>query len=158
MLTSIYPIYPIYTIYLRRLGGLCRLCRLCRLSSMSDRVAVVGAGEVPLRPLSPRQSYREMGFEAATRAYDDAGVTHQDIESFISVCEDFHEGTSITDEYTPDQLGAVLRPVHTIAGDGLQGVAAAAMLIRTGIADLVAIEAHCKPSTLLTSEHVTAIE
>jgi len=53
---------------------------------MSDHVAVVGAGEVPLRPLSPRQSYREMGFEAATRAYDDAGVTHQDIDSFISVC------------------------------------------------------------------------
>ncbi|TMI99321.1 MAG: thiolase domain-containing protein, partial [Bacillati bacterium ANGP1] len=97
---------------------------------MSDRVAVVGAGEVPLRPLSPRQSYREMGFEAATRAYDDAGVTYQDIDSFVSVCEDFHEGTSITDEYTPDQLGAVLRPVHTVAGDGLQGVAAAVMLIR----------------------------
>src|SRR5881296_2893400 len=137
-----------------RLGGLCRSCRLCRLSSMSDRVALVGAGEVPLRPLSPRQSYREMGFEAATRAYDDAGVTHQDIDSFVSVCEDFHEGTSITDEYTPDQLGAVLRPVHTVAGDGLQGVAAAVMLIRTGIADLVAVEAHCKTSNILAHEQV----
>ena len=121
---------------------------------MSDRVALVGAGEVPLRPLSPRQSYREMGFEAATRAYDDAGVTHQDIDSFVSVCEDFHEGTSITDEYTPDQLGAVMRPVHTVAGDGLQGVAAAVMLIRTGIADLVAVEAHCKTSNILAHEQV----
>lgn len=124
---------------------------------MSDRVAIVGAGVVPLRPLSPHQSYREMGFEAATRAYDDAGVTHQDVESFISVCEDFHEGTSITDEYTPDQLGAVLRPVHTVAGDGIQGIAAAVMLIRTGIADLVAVEAHCKTSNILAHEQVLAL-
>ena len=127
------------------------------MRSMSDRVAVVGVGAVPPRPLSVDRSYRELGFESATRAYGDAGVTHQDIESFISVCEDFHEGTSITDEYTPDQLGAVLQPVHTIAGDGLQGVAAAVMLIRTGIADLVAVEAHCKTSNILTHEQVLAM-
>jgi len=116
---------------------------------MGDRVAIVGVGAVPPRPLSVERSYREMTFDAATRAYADAGVTHQDIDSFVSVCEDFHEGTSITDEYTPDQLGAVLKPVHTVAGDGLQGVAAALMLIRTGIADLVAVEAHCKTSNIL---------
>lgn len=124
---------------------------------MSDRVAVVGVGAVPPRPLSVDRSYRELVFEAATRAYTDAGVTHQDIESFVSVCEDFHEGTSITDEYTPDQLGAVLRPVHTVAGDGVQGIAAAVMLIRTGIANLVAVEAHCKTSNILTHEQVLAM-
>src|SRR5438445_12717960 len=99
---------------------------------MSDRVAVVGVGAVPPRPLSVDRSDRELGFESATRAYGDAGVTHQDIEGFISVCEDFHEGTSITDEYTPDQLGPVLQPGHTLAGDGLQGAAAARMRIRAG--------------------------
>ncbi len=116
---------------------------------MSERVAIVGVGSTPLRPLSVDQSYREMTFAAATRAYADAGVTHREIDSFVSVCEDFHEGTSITDEYTPDQLGAVLRPVQTIAGDGLQGLATALMLVRTGIAELVAVEAHCKSSNIL---------
>jgi acetyl-CoA C-acetyltransferase len=124
---------------------------------MSDRVAIVGVGAVPPRQLSGERSYRELTFAAATRAYADAGVTHQDIDSFISVCEDFHEGTSITDEYTPDQLGAVLRPVHTVAGDGVQGVAAAVMLIRSGIADLVAVEAHCKTSNIIAHEHVLAM-
>jgi len=121
---------------------------------MSDRVAIVGVGSTPLRALSPDQSYREMVFAAAARAYADAGVTHRDIDSFISVCEDMHEGTSITDEYTPDQLGAVLRPVQTVAGDGLQGVATAFMLVRSGIADLVAVEAHCKSSNILRHEAV----
>ncbi len=109
---------------------------------MSDRVAIVGIGVVPLRVQSREHSYRELTFEAAARAYADAGISHEEVDSFVSVCEDFHEGTSITDEYTPDQLGAVLRPVHTVAGDGLQGIAAAAMLVRSGIADLVAVEAH----------------
>lgn len=121
---------------------------------MSDRVAIVGAGATPPRPLSPDQSFREMTFAAAARAYQDAGISHRDIDSFISVCEDFHEGTSITDEYVPDQLGAVLRPVQTIAGDGIQGIATAFMLIRSGIADLVAVEAHAKSSNILRHDEV----
>jgi len=121
---------------------------------MSDRVAIVGVGFTPPRALTPDQSYREMTFAAAARAYADAGISHREIDSFVSVCEDIHEGTSITDEYTPDQLGAVLRPVQTIAGDGLQGLATGVMLIRTGIADLVAVESHCKASNILRHEEV----
>ncbi len=121
---------------------------------MADRVAIVGVGMTPPRPLSPDLSFRELTFEAATRAYADAGISYQEIDSFISVCEDLHEGTSITDEYTPDQLGAVLRPVQTIAGDGLQGVAMALMLIRSGIADVVGVEAHCKSSNILRHHEV----
>lgn len=116
---------------------------------MGDRVAIIGVGMTPRRLISPEASYREMTFEAATRAYLDAGISHQEVDSFVSVCEDFHEGTSITDEYTPDQLGAVLKPVQTIAGDGLQGVAVAVMLLRSGIADIVAVESHCKSSNIL---------
>ena len=121
---------------------------------MSDRVAIVGVGTTPPRPLSPELSYRELTFDAATRAYADAGITYREIDSFVSVCEDLHEGTSITDEYTPDQLGAVLRPVQTVPGDGLHGVATALMLIRSGIADRVAVEAHCKASNILRHDEV----
>ncbi|HXF83345.1 MAG TPA: acetyl-CoA acetyltransferase, partial [bacterium] len=121
---------------------------------MSDRVAIVGIGFTPPRVLSPDQSYREMVFTAAARAYADAGISHREIDSFVSVAEDFHEGTSITDEYTPDQLGAVLRPVQTIAGDGIQGLATAFALIRSGIADLVAVESHCKTSNILRHTEV----
>ncbi len=98
-----------------------------------------------------------MIYEAALRAYSDAGVDpRRDVESFVTVAEDFHEGTSIFDEYTPDQLGAVLKPVHTITGDGLHGLATAYMLVRTGQFDLVAVEGHSKASNLLTMPEVTA--
>jgi acetyl-CoA C-acetyltransferase len=118
---------------------------------MSDRVAIIGIGWSGFRPISPELSYKELMYEAASRAYNDAGVDpRKDVESFITVAEDFHEGTSIFDEYTPDQLGAVLKPMHTITGDGLHGLATAYMLVKTGQFSIVAVEGHSKASNILT--------
>lgn len=123
---------------------------------MYERVAIIGIGWSGFRPVSPEHSYKEMIYSAAVKAYADAGVDpRKDIESFITVAEDFHEGTSIFDEYTPDQLGAALKPMHTIAGDGLHGLATAFMLIRTGQFDIVALEAHSKASNILTLPEIT---
>jgi acetyl-CoA C-acetyltransferase len=124
---------------------------------MHERVAIVGVGWTGFRTITPDQSYKEMIYEAAVRAYNDAGVDpRRDVESFVTVAEDFHEGTSIFDEYTPDQIGGALKPVHTIAGDGLHGLATAYMLIRTGQFDIVAVEGHSKASNILTLPEVTA--
>jgi acetyl-CoA C-acetyltransferase len=124
---------------------------------MHERVAIVGIGCTGFRSVSPEQSYKEMVYEAAMRAYNDAGVDpRRDIESFVTVAEDFHEGTSIFDEYTPDQIGGALKPVHTITGDGLHGIATAYMLIRTGQFDIVAVEGHSKASNIKTLPNITA--
>ena len=85
------------------------------------------------------------------RAYHDAGVDPRtEIDSFVCCSEDFLEGTSIFDEYVPDQLGAMQRPVQTVAADGLFGVATGMMLIRSGLASIVAVEAHSKVSDVRT--------
>jgi acetyl-CoA C-acetyltransferase len=124
---------------------------------MNNRVAIVGVGWAGFRPTTPNLSYKELIYEAAVRAYADAGVDpRRDVQSFVTVAEDFVEGTSIFDEYTPDQLGAALKPVHTITGDGLHGLATAYMLIRTGMFDVVAVEGHSKASNVLTLPEVTA--
>src|SRR5512139_2814671 len=124
---------------------------------MNRAVAIVGVGWAGFRPSTPEVSYKELMYEAAVRAYADAGVDpRSDVESFVTVAEDFHEGTSIFDEYTPDQLGGALKPVHTITGDGLHGIATAYMLIRTGQFEIVAVEGHSKASNILTLPQVTA--
>jgi acetyl-CoA C-acetyltransferase len=124
---------------------------------MNSRVAIIGIGWMDFRPTSSEFSYKEMMYEAAVRAYTDAGVNpRQDIDSFITVAEDFHEGTSIFDEYVPDQIGAALKSVHTIPGDGLHGLASAYMMIRTGQFDLVVVEGHSKASNILTLAGITA--
>src|SRR6266487_1089927 len=103
------------------------------------------------------RSYKELMFEAAAAAYLDAGVDPRtQIDSFVCASEDLEEGTSIFDEYVPDQLGAVQRPVQTVASDGLFAVATAVMLIRSGAAGVVAVEAHSKASDILTPGRVDA--
>lgn len=124
---------------------------------MNRTVDIVGAGWSGFRSISPDMSYKEMTFEAATRAYADAGVDpRNDVQGFVTAAEDYHEGTSIFDEYTPDQLGAALRPMHTITGDGLHALAAAYMNITSGLMDVVVVEAHSKASNVLTLDHITA--
>jgi acetyl-CoA C-acetyltransferase len=118
---------------------------------MSD-VAIVGVGCTGFKTVQPDISYKEMMFEAATRAYQDAGNISPrcDIDAFISVAEDYWEGFSIFDEFVPDQLGAVMRPLFTICGDSIIGLGTAYMLIKTGYFDVVALESHGKPSDVLT--------
>ncbi|HEY7401384.1 MAG TPA: hypothetical protein VH989_10885 [Actinomycetota bacterium] len=122
---------------------------------MEPRVAVVGAGWSGFSPSTDGTSYKELMFEAARAAYADAGVDPRtEIDSFVAASEDVQEGTSIFDEYVPDQLGAVQRPVHTVAGEGLQAFATGVMLIRSGIARRVAVEGHAKASDVVTQGRI----
>jgi len=90
-------------------------------------------------------------FEAATRAYADAGLDPRgEIDSFLTCSEDLAEGTSIFDEYVPDQIGGAERPVYTVSGDTIQGLATAYMQIASGLVDVVAVEAHSKASNVET--------
>ena len=112
---------------------------------------MVGVGHTGFAPVTAGVSYKELMFEGAQRAYHDAGVDPRtEIDSFVCCSEDFLEGTSIFDEYVPDQLGAMQRPVQTVAADGLFGVATGMMLIRSGLASIVAVEAHSKISDVRT--------
>jgi len=108
---------------------------------MSDRVSIIGIGFTSLKRSTPHQSFKELMFEAAQKAYRDAGVQASEIDSFVTCAEDLNEGLSIFDEYTPDQLGAARKPMHTLTQDGLHGIADAVMQIRAGIAATVAVEA-----------------
>lgn len=115
-------------------------------------VAIIGIGYYGFKPTTPEVSFREMMFEAASRAYADAGINdpRKEIDAFVTCEEDYWAGISIFDEFTPDQLGGVYKPVYTITGDGLIGLASAYMKIRTGLFDVVVVEAHSKASEILT--------
>jgi acetyl-CoA C-acetyltransferase len=118
---------------------------------VEPRVAVVGVGHAGFAAITAGVSYKELMFEAAQRAYADAGVDPRtEVDSFIGCSEDLLEGTSIFDEYVPDQIGAMQRPVQTVSGDGLFGLATGLMLIRSGIASVVAVEAHSKISDVVS--------
>lgn len=121
---------------------------------MQKRVGIIGVGATPAQPTTPALSFKELMFQAAQRAYLDAGIEASEVESFVTCAEDLNEGLSIFDEYTPDQLGAVQKPMHTLAQDGLHGVADAVMQIQSGLVEVVVVEAHSKASNILTPEWI----
>ena len=115
------------------------------------KVAIIGIGSSGFKPKTGGLSWKELMYEAAKKAYGDAGVEpRKEVDSFITCAEDYWEGFSIFDEFTPDQLGGALRPVCTVTGDGLHGLACAFMQIMSGVANVVAVEAHSKASDMLT--------
>src|SRR5213594_5277433 len=119
------------------------------------RVGIVGVGVTPFRPTTPEFSWKELMYDGAQRSYADAGIDPRtDVDSFITCAEDYYEGFGIFDEFTPDQLGAVLRRVCTVTGDGLQGLANAFMQIQTGLIEVAVVEAHSKASDLITLEGI----
>ena len=116
------------------------------------RVGIAGVGWFGFQPEVVDYSFREMMFKAAQRAYEDAGGLdpRADVDAFVSCQEDFWEGISISDEFAPDPIGGAMKPVYTVAGDGLQCVGQAYMMIKSGLFDVVVVESHGKPSDLLT--------
>ncbi len=119
------------------------------------RVGIIGVGMTAFRPSTPEYSWKELMYEAASRAYADAGVNPRtDVGSFITCAEDYYEGFGIFDEFVPDQLGAALRPTCTVSGDGLQGLATAFMQIQTGLLDVAVVEAHSKASDIVSLEGI----
>lgn len=123
---------------------------------MAQRIAIVGVGYTPFRPVSPEVSFREMIFEAAVKAYTDAGIEPGQVDTFVSVSEDYLEGTAIADEYTPDQLGAVLKPVQTIAADGITAIGSVFLQLETGQFEIAVVEGRSKASNILYPAHIEA--
>jgi acetyl-CoA C-acetyltransferase len=121
----------------------------------AKEVAIVGVGASKFDSTTVGQSYKELTYDAAKKAYSDAGVdVRGDVGSFVCCAEDFWEGNSISDEYAPDQLGAKLRPLFTVSGDGLLGLGHAYMHIMAGVSDLVVVESHSKMSDVETKNLV----
>jgi acetyl-CoA C-acetyltransferase len=117
----------------------------------TKEVAIIGVGASKFDSVISGLSYKEMMYEAAVRAYADAGIdVRSNVGSFICCAEDFWEGNSISDEYMPDQIGAKLRPLFTVCGDGLQGLAHAYMQVLSGVSDIVVVESHSKLSDVVS--------
>ena len=73
---------------------------------MEKRVAIAGIGTTGFRATSPDVSYREMTYEAANKAYLDAGISPEDVGAFVATSEDFLEGPrAFAEKRRPDWQG-----------------------------------------------------
>ena len=121
---------------------------------MNQEIAVIGVGTTGFRATTPDLSFRELTYEAAKKAYLDAGVEPKEIGAFVATSEDFCEGYSISDEYSPDQLGAVLKSIYTVPGDFIQSMGSGVMMLMSGLYDIVAVQGLSKASNMLTKPYL----
>ncbi|MEM2238194.1 MAG: hypothetical protein QXR26_03675 [Candidatus Caldarchaeum sp.] len=112
-------------------------------------VWIAGVGEIPCKHRYPGMDFREMLYEAAKKAYQDAGITPAEVDGIVSSGMDFFEGISITDSYTPDQVGGRLKFNTLVSNDGLNVFIHAYMLVRTGFFKNLMVTAYAKPSNII---------
>jgi len=117
-------------------------------------IVVMGVGICGSFPASGGLSYRELIVRAAAAAYEEAGVSADQVEGAVTCEEDLTSGYSIADEYTPDQLGMVRKSVYTINGDFLHGIGSAAMQIRAGQHKRLIVVSYSKASNNLTKDEI----
>lgn len=124
---------------------------------MPKNVAICGIGYTNFRSVTPAVSFREMIYEAATKAYEDAGVEPKEIGGFVTAVEDMIEGHAISDELAPEPLGAVKKPVHTVSADAIHGLISAYMHILTGQLDTYVVESHSKVSNICLPQEIVSL-
>lgn len=95
---------------------------------MQRRVSIVGIGQTPCTKNFEQLSHMELLYQATKQALEDAGVSRDDIGSAFTTSYDFLEGRSLSNQYTLDSIGGVMKPCDLRLGeDGLFGVVAGFM-------------------------------
>lgn len=116
---------------------------------MSGQVAIVGVDTGHFWKATPGVYFKDMMFEATKRAHRATGLTEKDIQSIITTGEDFTEGRAIADEFTPDQIGGILKPNIRLCADSIYGLFTGVMQIQAGLFDIVAVVGYDKPSEVV---------
>lgn len=115
---------------------------------------VAGVGEIPCRPSYDDMDFREMLYRAAVKAYFDAGITPAEVDGVVSSGMDFYEGMSITDSYTPDQVGGRLKFNTLVSNDALNAIIHGCMLLKTGHFRTILVTAYAKASNILNYSEI----
>jgi len=117
-------------------------------------VWIAGIGEIPCKPAYNSHDFREMLYMAAKQAYEDAEMSPSDLDGIVSSGFDFYEGISITDSYTPDQVGGRLKFNTLVSNDSLNALLQAFMLLKTNKFKNIMVTCYSKASNILNYSEV----
>jgi acetyl-CoA C-acetyltransferase len=114
---------------------------------MENRVCIVGLGVVEPGGDTPGLSHKELLFHATRRALDDAGIEREHIGGAITASSDFLEGRSLSNQFTLDSIGGVMKPCDLrLAEDGMHAFFAGYMEVLVDPRLLMVVAAVQKPS------------
>jgi acetyl-CoA C-acetyltransferase len=98
------------------------------VSVLPKRVAIVGIGQTKCGFDSDGFSHKELLYQATKQALNEAGVQREDIDSAFTTSLDFLEGRSLSNQYSLDSIGGVMKPCDLRLGeDGVYAIFAGYM-------------------------------
>lgn len=123
---------------------------------MENRVCIVGIGSVESEPSVVGLSHKELLFRSTRKALDDAGLERKDIGGAITSSYDFLEGRSLSNQYSLDSVGGVMKPCDLRLGDdGIYALFAGYMEVMADPSKFVVVASVQKASDMGGSEGST---
>ena len=121
-----------------------------------DRVAIIGIAQTKYRRENPA-SHAELSYEVTRAALEDAGLTIDDIDNTITVCNDFWDGRTIASMGVTEATGSHKVPTTNVEGDGTYGALMGMMRILSGLHRLTLVVAQSKVSQGIPSAITNAM-
>jgi acetyl-CoA C-acetyltransferase len=110
-----------------------------------DRVAIVGVAQTKYQGHNPA-SHAELSYEVTRNALEDAGMTIEDVDNTVTVCNDFWDGRTISSMAITEATGSHRVPTTNVEGDGTYGALMGLMRILSGHHRVTLVVAQSKPS------------
>jgi len=114
---------------------------------LTKRVAIVGIGQTKCGYNIDGFNHKELLYLATKQALNDAGIQREQITSAFTTSLDFTEGRSLSNQYSLDSIGGVMKPCDLRLGeDGIYGVFAGYMEVMQRPAQIVVVASVQKAS------------
>ena len=110
-----------------------------------DKVGIIGVAQTKYQRFNPA-SHAEMAYEVTCGALEDAGLTIKDVDSTVTVCNDFWDGRTISCMGITEATGSHKVPTTNVEGDGTYGALMGAMRILSGLHKITLVVAQSKVS------------
>lgn len=110
-----------------------------------DRVAIVGVAQTKYQRHNPA-SHAELSYEVTRDALEDAGMTIEDVDNTVTVCNDFWDGRTISSMAITEATGSHRVPTTNVEGDGTYGALMGLMRILSGHHRVTLVVAQSKAS------------
>jgi acetyl-CoA C-acetyltransferase len=110
-----------------------------------DRVAIVGVAQTKYQGYNPA-SHAELSYEVTRDALEDAGMTIEDVDNTVTVCNDFWDGRTISSMAITEATGSHRVPTTNVEGDGTYGALMGLMRILSGHHRVTLVVAQSKAS------------
>jgi acetyl-CoA C-acetyltransferase len=110
-----------------------------------DNAAIVGVAQTKYERRKKDQILADLVFDVTRAALDDAGLAIGDIDSVVTVSNDFFDGRTISGMAVGDAAGGEDKNISTVSGDGAFGAFYGLMRVLSGYKATIVV-AHYKGS------------